>query len=93
MLHQEAQVDDPIIVDNTVDTFIQVEWVKYFDKDINILVEDECNLEDLAKYEVINKILEEVDMPYPYWSKEDNKIKSRFLHSVNEIEIKNMSIT
>jgi len=58
-----------------------------------MLVEDECDLEDPLKYEEINKILEEVDMPYSDWLEEDNITKSNFFHFVDEIEIANMIIS
>lgn len=34
----------------------------------------------------------EVDTPYPYWLEEDNMIISKFLHSVDELAIVNISI-
>jgi len=57
-----------------------------------MLVEDDYDQDDITKYEEINKILKEVDMSYLAWSKEDNKIKSRFLHLVDQFEIKKMDI-
>lgn len=63
-LHQEAQVDNPILVNITTYTFIKVKRVENFDKGRNILVEYECDLEYHTKYEEINKFHKEVDMPY-----------------------------
>lgn len=55
-----------------------------------MLIKDECDLEDPAKYEEINKILEEVDMSYIDWSKEDNKVKSQSLHSKDIFKVTQM---
>lgn len=44
-------------------------------------------MEDPKKYAKIDKILEEVDMPYLDWSEEDNRIKSRFFHLKDTIEM------
>lgn len=43
-------------------------------------------------YKEINKILVDIDTPYFNWSEEDNKIRSKFLHSINNHAIANMSI-
>lgn len=57
-----------------------------------MIVAEKCDMEDHEKYVEINKVLEEVEIPYPNWSKEDNKIKSIFLHSKETVEVKDMDI-
>lgn len=60
---------------------------------INIFfVKDECEQDDLAKYEDINKLLIEVDTPCLDQSKKDNKVKTKFVYSFNDHTIENKSI-
>jgi len=62
------------------------------DDDTNIFVEDECEQDNPMKYEEINKILVEFDTPCLDWSKEDNMIRIKFLHLIDDHDLANKSI-
>lgn len=66
--------------------------VEDFSEDDDELVEDECAKEYLEKYIKINKFMEEVELPFLDFSKEDNKIKSRFICSKEIVEVTKMDI-
>lgn len=88
MLHQEALVDFSAPIDDGLIAHVahnrHDEHVPNLDDDINIFIEYEYEHDDPTKYEEIKKILADIDTPHPDWSDDDNKIITKFLHSVNE---------
>lgn len=65
---------------------------EYTNENDDILFGDEYDQDDPTKYEEINSILKEVGIAYSDWYKEDNRIKSRFLHLADQLKITKMDI-